>query len=64
MSKPQDNPFCVCDPMELKLRRDIEREQVKRIPLSEYAIGSPHYEALHKAMRDAERFSLPAQFEI
>ena len=52
------------DRYERKLKDEIRREQVRKVPLSEYAIGSPRYNQLIAAMEQAQRFKLPEQFVL
>lgn len=46
-----------------QVEREIERDQIIHVDLSEYQIGSPRYEQLHAAMQLNQRFQWPSNFE-
>lgn len=50
------------DERERKLLNEIKREQVRKVPLKEYSVGSPRYEKLIQAMEMAQKFQMPEQY--
>ena len=61
MTHPERDQFePVVDLLEQRLMREVEREQVTKVDLKEYAIGGEHYERLHAQIQLANRFTWPA----
>lgn len=52
------------DRHEAKLKDEIRREQVRKVPLSEYGVGSQRYNALIAAMELAQKYQMPENYSF